>query len=231
MAEPRVQRRLAAILAADVAAYSRLMNADEVGTRTRFNAHLDELLRPAIADHQGRIVKTAGDGFLVEFGSIVDAVECAVAIQGGMNDGNRGAPNERRIEFRIGVHLGDVIVEGDDIHGDGVNVAARLEGLAEPGSICISGTVHEHVRNKLDMAFVDIGEQALKNISEPVRVYRVSTERERPPSPVPAPAAKTALPLPDKPSIAVLPFANMSGDPEQEYFADGIAEEIGRAHV
>jgi TolB-like protein/class 3 adenylate cyclase len=217
-------RRLTAILAADVAGYSRLMGADEEGTHERLKAHLRELIEPKIAEHRGRVVKNTGDGFLAEFASVVDAVRCAVEMQRGMAERNAGAPAERRIEFRVGVNLGDVIAEADDIFGDGVNVAARLENLAEPGGLLISNTVHDHVRDRLPFAFEDLGEHQVKNIARPVHVYRV-WEGDAPiegASPVPP----QALPLPDKPSIAVLPFANMSGDPEQEYFADGMVEEI-----
>ncbi len=224
MAEERVQRRLAAILAADVAGYSRIMGEDEAGTRARFNAHIHELIEPAIADRQGRIVKTTGDALLVEFVSVVDAVQCAVDIQKGMAERNADEPDDRRMEFRIGVNLGDVIIEGDDIHGDGVNVAARLEGLAAAGGICVSGDVYRQCRGKLDVGFDDLGEQAIKNIAEPVRVYSVAPEGagERLQQAEPA----DPLPLPDKPSIAILAFNNMSDDPGQEYFADGIAEDV-----
>ncbi len=167
MAEERVERKLAAILAADVVGYSRLMGEDEAGTRTRFNSHLHELIEPAIANCRGRIVKTMGDGLLVEFSSVVDAVQCAVDVQKGLAERNADEPDDRRIEFRIGVNSGDVIIEGDDIHGDGVNVAARLEALADPGGICISGSVFDSVRNKLPVDFEDLGEQEVKNIAEP----------------------------------------------------------------
>ena len=217
-----VQRRLAAILAADVVGYSRLMGEDEAGTRARFNAHLQELIEPTIASRGGRIVKTTGDALLVEFSSVIDAVQCAFEIQEGMAERNANEPDDQRIEFRIGVNLGDVIIEGDDIHGDGVNVAARLEGLADPGGICVSGDVHRQVRGKVEIDFDDLGEQAVKNITEPVRTYSVRMEKLSPSSGDGTPA----LPLPDKPSIAVLPFANMSGDPDQEYFSDGISEDI-----
>jgi adenylate cyclase len=214
-------RRLAAILAADVAGYSRLMGTDEEGTRERLKAHFGQLVEPKIAEHRGRIVKNTGDGLLAEFPSVVDAVRCAVEVQRGMIDREPEVPDERRIRFRIGVNLGDVIVEEHDIFGDGVNVAARLEALAEPGSICVSARVQEDAAGKLDLAFEDLGEQALKNIVRPVRAYRIATGAAS------ATAPETpALALPDKPSIAVLPFANMSGDPEQEYFADGMVEEI-----
>ncbi len=217
-------RRLAAILAADVAGYSRLMGADEEGTLERLKALRREILDPKIAEHHGRIVKTTGDGFLVEFASVVDAVRCAVEVQQAMPEHNTGIAARNRIELRIGINLGDVIVEGDDLYGDGVNIAARIEALADAGGVFVSNTVHDHVRDRLPFVFEDLGEQQVKNIARPVRVYRVrnaATAATSPPSP-PVPV----LPLPDKPSIAVLPFANMSGDPEQEYFADGMVEEI-----
>jgi adenylate cyclase len=217
-------RRLAAILAADVAGYSRLMGADEEGTHERLKAHLRELVDPKIEEHRGRIVKNTGDGFLAEFASVVDAVRCAVKMQRGMIDREPAVPDERRIRFRTGINLGDVIVEEHDIFGDGVNVAARLEALAEPGGICVSRVVRDQVRGKLDFTFEDMGEQQVKNIARPVRVYRVRTNDDR--ASMPSALALSALPLPDKPSIAVLPFTNMSGDPEQEYFADGMVEEI-----
>jgi TolB-like protein len=214
-------RRLAAILAADVAGYSRLIGADEGGTLERLRALRRELLDPKIAEHKGRLVKTTGDGLLVEFGSVVDALRCAVDVQCEMAGRNTGVPPEDRIEFRIGINVGDIVVEDGDIFGDGVIVAARREGLAEPGGICVSARVQEDAAGKLDLAFEDIGEQQLKNIARPVRAYRVVTSAR------PAlPHATTGPPLPDKPSIAVLPFQNMSGDPEQEYFADGMVEEI-----
>jgi len=214
-----MERRLAAILAADVVGYSRMMGADEAGTLTRLKARRAGLIDPAIGQHKGRIFKTTGDGLLAEFASVVDALRCAVAIQQGMQASNAAAPDSERIEFRIGINVGDIVVEDGDVYGDGVNVAARLEGLAKPGGICVSGRVQEDVRGKTDIAFEDAGEQRLKNIDWPVRVYRVrlgdSPEMSHP-----------GLALPGKPSIAVLPFTNMSGDPEQEYFADGIVEEI-----
>jgi adenylate cyclase len=214
-------RRLAAILAADVAGYSRLMGADEEGTLERLKALRRELVDPKIAEHHGRIVKTTGDGVLVEFASVVDAVRCAVEVQQAMPERNTDVAPDHRIELRIGINLGDVIVEGDDLYGGGVNVAARLEALAEPGGICVSRVVRDQVRDKLDFAFQDLGEQQVKNIARPVRVYRVITASGSAPV-----RASSGPPLPDKPSIAVLPFANMSGDPEQEYFADGMVEEI-----
>ena len=217
-----VERKLTAILAADVAGYSRLMGADEEGTLARLKAHRRELIDPKIKEHRGRIVKTTGDGILVEFPSVVDAARCAIEMQEGMAERNADLPQDRRIDFRVGVNIGDIIVDGDDIHGDGVNIAARLEGLAQPGGICISQTVLNLASGKLPFEVDDAGELVLKNIERPVHVYRV----------VLGPAARrtasqaTALPLPDKPSIAVLPFQNLSGDAEQEYFADGIVEEI-----
>ncbi len=215
-------RRLAAILAADVAGYSRLMGADEEGTLERLKALRRELLDPKIAEHRGRIVKTTGDGLLVEFASVVDAVRCAVEVQQAMPERNTGVAADHRIELRIGINLGDVIVEGEDLYGDGVNIAARIEALADAGGVFVSNTVHDHVRDRLPFAFEDLGERQVKNIIRPVRVYRVLEAATKSPS-APAPPV---LPLPDKPSIAVLPFANMSGDLEQEYFADGMVEEI-----
>ena len=218
MAREPVERRLAAILAADVAGYSRLVGADEEGTLTRLKAYRRELIDPKIAEHRGRIVKTTGDGLLVEFSSVVDALRCATETQTAMAERNVAVPADGRVQFRIGIHQGDIIVEDGDIFGDGVNIAARLESLAEPGGICVSARVQEDASGKLDLAFEDIGEQRLKNITRPVRVFRVVTG--------PKPAPEPPLALPDTPSIAVLPFANMSGDPEQEYFADGMVEEI-----
>jgi adenylate cyclase len=253
---------LAAILAADVVGYSRLMGLDEAGTRARFNAHLNELIEPAIADKQGRVVKTLGDGLLVEFASVVDAVQCAVGIQQGMADRNADQPEDHRMDFRIGVNLGDVIVEDDDIHGDGVNVAARLEGLAEPGAICISRAARDQIRDKLDYGLEDLGEVEVKNIARPVRAFRVLQDGKAAKAPnrfvsgkhglaiaavlavvliaaggiwwwqpwmervEPTRPDRIAIPLSDKPSIAILPFANLSGDPQQEYFADGFTEDL-----
>jgi TolB-like protein/class 3 adenylate cyclase len=218
-----MERRLAAILAADVVGYSRLMGEDEAGTLDALKALRKELVAPEIERHKGRVVKLMGDGLLAEFGSVVEAVACAAAIQSAMPERNADRAPERKVQLRIGINLGDVIVEGRDIYGDGVNVAARLEALADPGGICISATAHATVDGKLDLAFEDIGEQHVKNIAKPIGVYRLvgggasqarqSTLRDPPPRP-------------DKPSIAVLPFNNMSGGPDQEYFSDGITEDI-----
>ena len=216
-------RRLAAILAADVAGYSRLMGEDEEGTlaELKLKAIRRELSDPKVKEHRGRIVKTTGDGLLIEFASVVDAVRCAVEVQREMAERNADVPPGRRIELRMGINVGDIIKDGRDIYGDGVNIAARLEGLAEPGGICVSARVQEDATGKLDLVFEDLGEQQLKNVARPVRVFRVAMERRVEGAKEPAPLA-----LPDKPSIAVLPFANLSGDPEQEYFADGMVEEI-----
>ncbi len=220
--ERRTERRLAAILAADVAGYSRLTGLDEEGTHVQLQDHLRLLVDPKIAEHHGRVVKNTGDGMLAEFSSVVDAVRCAIDVQRGMTKRNADLPQEKRIEFRIGINVGDIIIDRGDIFGDGVNVAARLEGIAEPGGICVSGRVLEDVQGRLDIAFEDGGEQQLKNIARPVRVFRVRLGG--------APAIpRESLTPPDKPSIAVLPFQNMSGDPDQEYFADGIVEEITTA--
>ena len=230
MAEHRVERRLAAILAGDVANYSRLMGVDEEGTLARLNAHRREFLEPTIAEHRGRIVKRTGDGILIEFASAVDATRCAIAQQSGMAQRNADVPADKRIELRMGIHVGDIMIEEGDIFGDGVNIAARLESIAQPGGICISDDAYRQVRGKLDVNFQDSGEQELKNIARPVRVYML-----RPDAPT-STGKKFAggLALPDKPSLAVLAFQNLSGDPEQEFFADGIAEEIitalSRAH-
>ncbi len=220
-----LQRRLAAILAADVVGYSRLMGEDESGTLARLKAHRRELIDPAIAARGGRMVKLMGDGALVEFASVVDAVQCAVEIQTAMAERNAEVPEGRRIAFRIGINLGDVIVEGEDIYGDGVNVAARLEGLAAPGGVCVSGKVHDEVLGKLDVGFEDQGEQPVKNIARPVRVYRILANAAAADG-TPASERRAPAALPDKPSIVVLALQNMSADPEQEYFADGIAEDI-----
>ena len=223
MAEERVQRRLAAILAADVAGYSRLMGVDEEGTLSALKELRRELADPKIKEHRGRIVKTTGDGLLVEFASVVDAVRCAVEVQFEMAERNAGMPEEQRIQFRIGINLGDIIKDGRDIHGDGVNIAARLEALAEPGGICVNRVVRDQVRDKLDFAFEDAGEQRVKNIARPLRVYRIRPGRSAGDT---MGAAQPALAVPDKPSVAVLPFTNMSGESEQEFVSDGIAEDV-----
>jgi len=262
MAEEGVQRRLAAIVATDMVGYSRLMQADETGTIVRQKAHRTELIDPAIARYRGRIVKSTGDGLLIEYPSVVDAVQCCVEIQRAMAEREAEVPNERRIRYRIGINLGDIVLDGDDILGDGVNVAARLEALAVPGGICVSRTVRNQVRDKLAIAFEDLGSLEVKNMARPIRVFRVLGEGEKPFVPTVsrprrlratvgamaavlllfagagawwwqtrpgferADPARMALALPDKPSIAVLPFANLSGDPAQDYFAAGIAEDI-----
>jgi TolB-like protein/class 3 adenylate cyclase/Tfp pilus assembly protein PilF len=222
----RAQRRLAAILAADIAGYSRLIGTDEEGTLRRIRSIRAEVVDPKIAAHHGRLVKTTGDGLLIEFASVVDALRCASEVQQLLAERNAGTGVAERIEFRIGINVGDVVVEDGDIFGDGVNVAARLEALAEPGGICVSARVQEDAAGRLDLMFADMGEQDLKNIARPVRAYRVILAiGDGRPKAAPI-AGVAALPLPDKPSIAVLPFKNMSGDPEQEYFADGMVEEI-----
>src|SRR5215472_8916646 len=219
-------RRLAAILAADVAGYSRLIGIDEGGTLRKLKAIRAELIDRTIAAHNGRLVKTTGDGLLVEFGSVVDALRCATGVQAGMAQRNASVPADKRIEFRIGINVGDVAVEDGDIFGDGVNVAARLEGLADPSGICVSARVQEDAAGRLDLSFDDLGDQSLKNIARPIHVYRVRPEGVKSQSTVRPLDAAPVLSLPDKPSIAVLPFANMSGDPTQEYFADGMVDEI-----
>jgi adenylate cyclase len=217
-----------AIMAADVAGYSRLMGTDEEGTLAHLKSFRKTLVDPKIVEHRGHIVKTTGDGMLVEFASAVDAARCAVEIQRGMAEQNADAPQNNRIKFRIGIHVGDIIIDDNDIFGDGVNIAARLEGVAEPGGVSISDDAHRQVRGKVDIPFEDMGLQTLKNIAEPMRVWRMSISGEAS-SASPQSASFGSLqsrPVPDKPSIAVLPFQNMSGDPEQEYFADGIAEDV-----
>ena len=228
MPEDRVDRRLAAIFAGDIAGYSRLMGADEEGTLRQLKVHRKELVDPKITEHRGRIVKTTGDGMLVEFVSVVDAVRCAVDIQRGMAERNVEVATEKRIQFRIGINVGDIISDDNDIYGDGVNVAARLEALADPGGIMVSRAVHDQVRDKLSFGFEDMGEQTVKNIARPIGVHRVSLVETAPQTVVKSTSAaeKSDLLTSSRPSIAVLPFANMSGDPEQEYFADGIVEEI-----
>ncbi|MCZ6523512.1 MAG: adenylate/guanylate cyclase domain-containing protein [Alphaproteobacteria bacterium] len=260
----KVERRLAAILATDMVGYSRLMEADETGTISRQKAHRAELIDPTITGHRGRIVKTTGDGLLVEFASVVDAVACAVAVQRGMVEREAEVPEERRIRYRIGINLGDIVIDDDDIYGDGVNIAARLQELAETDGVCISGTAHEHLKSKVEVGYADLGEQQLKNIETPVRVYRVLMAPERAgelldsthkasgmrsslavaaallvvvaggglwwwqaqPDFEPVDPAKMAFALPDKPSIAVLPFDNLSGDPTKDYVGDGLTENI-----
>ncbi len=217
------QRRLAAIVSADVVGYSRLMGVDKTGTLEALRSHRLELIDPKITEHGGRIVKIMGDGLLLEFPSVVDAARCVIKIQSRMAERNDGVDEARRITFRIGVNLGDIIIEGEDILGDGVNIAARLQEIAEPGGVAISSRVHDDVRDRLDAGFADGGEQSLKNIVRPLRVWRWSPAVSAPASPT---TDDTLPPLPDKPSIAVLPFDNMSADPEQEYFSDGISEDI-----
>src|SRR5215469_6375562 len=219
-------RRLAAILAADVAGYSRLMGEDEEGTHERLKGHLQALVDPKIAEHRGRIVKNTGDGFLAEFASVVDAVRCAAELQRGMAERNAGTQPQKRIEFRIGVNLGDVIVEEHDIFGDGVNVAARLEALAEPGGVCISRVVRDQVRDRLDFAFEDMRQQQVKNIARPVRVSSLRPEGVTGGLVRSAFTASSSPPAAPRLSIVVLPFANLSNGPEQQYFADGITEDL-----
>ncbi|WP_287297737.1 adenylate/guanylate cyclase domain-containing protein [Mesorhizobium sp.] len=213
------QRRLAAILACDVVGYSRLTERDERGTLERLKIYRKDLLEPLVSEHQGRIVKLTGDGMLCEFASVVNAVTSAMAIQQALAEHEAETPEEERIRFRIGVNLSDVVCEEDgDLYGDGVNIAARLESIADPGTVVVSGTAYDHLQGKLDYGFTPLGDLRLKNIARPVRAYRVETD---------ASASVAALPpLPEKPSIAVLPFTNMSGDPDQEYFADGLVEDI-----
>jgi adenylate cyclase len=228
MPEDRVDRRLAAIFAGDVAGYSRLMGVDEEGTLRQLKAHRKELVDPKITEHRGRIVKTTGDGMLVEFVSVVDAVRCAVDIQRGMAERNAEVQADRRIEFRIGINVGDIISDSNDIYGDGVNVAARLEALAEPGGITVSRNVHDQVRDKLSFGFEDMGEQIVKNIARPIGVHRVSLLESAAPTTFKSTGTtdQTRLSSAHRPSLAVLPFVNMSGDPEQDYFAEGISEDI-----
>ena len=244
MAPEREKRKLAAVLVTDMVGYSRLMEADERGTIARQKAHRKELIDPEIAEHNGRIVKTTGDGLLVEFASVVDATECAVAIQRAMAEREADLPKDRRIVYRVGINLGDIVIDEEDIYGDGVNIAARLEELAEPGGVSISGTCYDQLKQKVDVGYEFLGEQKVKNIQEPVRVYRVLVEPEAAgkvigerrlklgpwhpwaPDVEPVRSERMAFPLPERPSIAVLPIDNLSGDPEQEYLADGIAENI-----
>ncbi len=228
MSSEHVERRLAAILAADVAGSCRLIGIDEEGALAQLKALRKTLFDPKISDHRGRIVKNTGDGALVEFGSVVDAVRCAVEIQRGMAERNIDVPRVKRIEYRIGIHVGDIIIEDDDIFGDGVNIAVRLEGIAEPAGICISDDVHRQVRGKIDITFEDMGSQSLKNIAEPMRVWCVPIGWPQGPKRLLVDDAEP-LALPERPSIAVLPFQNMSGDPDQDYFADGMVDEITTA--
>ena len=216
-------RKIAAILVADVVGYSRLAGVDEEGTLARLRALRSDLIDPAIATHRGRIVKRTGDGLLVEFRSVVDAVRCAIEVQNGMVERNAGLPPERRIEFRIGIHLGDVVEESDgDLMGDGVNIAARLEGIATPSAICLSEDAYRQVKGRFDLAVIDLGPTQLKNIVEPIRVYSLDVDRRKKSAPGPA-AEKSA---PPRLSIVVLPFANIGGDPEQEHFVDGVTESL-----
>jgi adenylate cyclase len=218
-------RKLAAILAADVAGYSKLAGADEERTLARLRALRSDLVDPTIALHHGRVIKRTGDGVLIEFRSVVDAVRCAMEVQNGMVERNAGLPPERRIEFRVGIHLGDVVEESDgDLMGDGVNIAARLEGIADPGGICLSEDAYRQVRDRIKEGFVDLGEKDLKNIARPVRAYSIKTGSAGPLSP--AQAAVPEKSAPPRLSIVVLPFANLGGDPEQEYFVDGVTESL-----
>src|SRR5689334_2637127 len=217
MTDDRVQRRLAAILAADVVGYSRLMERDETGTLAALKSRRKEVVGPLVAHHRGRIFKVTGDGVLVQFDSAVDAVQCAIDLQRGMAAASESLPEDHRIILRIGINLGDVIAEGSDLYGDGVNIAARLQGIAEPGGVLVSGAAYDQVKNKIDAAFDDLGAQSLKNIADPVRAYRVADTPR-----VSVAPAKGA----DRLSIAVLPLTNMGGDPEQQYFGDGITEDI-----
>ena len=227
MSDERVERRLAAVLAADVAGYSRLMGADEEGTLARLKAVRKDLVDPIIASHRGRIVKTTGDGMLVEFASAVDAARSAIEVQRGMSERNADVPQQIRLEFRIGIHVGDIIIDENDIFGDGVNIAARLEGIAEPGGLCISDDAQRQIRGKIDLAFDDMGPQVLKNIVEPMRSWRLLLDENTPSKRSEKPSSEPALrTLADKPSIAVLPFQNMSADSEQEHFCDGLVEDI-----
>src|SRR6476619_3775627 len=223
LTDERVERRLAAVLAADVAGYSRLMGLDEEGTLAQLKSCRKTLVDPAIAAHRGRIVKTTGDGMLVEFASAVDAARAAVEVQRAMAGPNADVPQDNRIEFRVGIHVGDIIIDDNDIFGDGVNIAARLESIAEPGGVCISDDAQRQIRGKVDNAFEDMGLQNLKNVVDPMRTWRLSIDEALSSllSPQRSILTGPTLALPDKPSIAVLPFQNMSSDPEQDYFADG----------
>jgi adenylate cyclase len=226
MAEARAERRLAAILATDVVGYSRLMGGEEEGTLAALKSLRKSLIDPKIAEYRGRIVKTTGDGVLVEFASTVDAVRCAIDIQRAMPERNAEVPSGKKIEFRIGINVGDIIVDGDDIFGDGVNVAARLESISEPGGICVSDVVHQQVDGRVEALFADLGDQNLKNIARPVRAYRIALKQAQAETAAAPATAPAVFASPDKPSIAVLPFQNMSGDAEQDYFCDGLVEDI-----
>jgi adenylate cyclase len=219
MADERVERRLAAVLAADVAEYSRLMGDDEEGTLAALKACRRDIFDPQVVAHRGRVVKTTGDGVLVEFPSAVDAVRCATDIQHAMSEHNSGIPEQRRIEFRMGINIGDIIIDEGDIYGDGVNIASRVEALAKPGAVCASDYAYQQIKGKVALDFINMGEQRLKNIASTIRVYAVRSDTG-------VQAETKSLALPDKPSIAVLAFQNMSGDPDQEHFADGISEDI-----
>jgi adenylate cyclase len=225
-----VERKLAAILSADVVGYSRLMAEDEAGTVRRLTAYRDQIAT-LVREHRGRVVDSPGDNVLAEFPTATDAVSCAVEIQGVLNARNAPLPEDQKMEFRVGVHLGEVRVEGERIYGDGVNIASRLEGLAEPGGICVSSTVHEQIEKKLNVALEDLGEQTLKNVARPVHVYGVKLllpegQRESPEKALPGMDELTVPGFQGRPAIAVLPFDNLSGDPDQEYFVDGIAEDL-----
>src|SRR5712671_189571 len=226
--EKRVERRLAAVLAADVAGYSRLMGADEEGTLARLKTFRKALIDPKITEHRGRIVKTTGDGMLVEFASAVDAARCALEVQRDMAGQNAELPQDGRIEFRIGIHIGDIIIDDNDIFGDGVNIAARLEGIAEPGGVCISDDTYRQIRGKVEIGWDDLGQQNLKNIVEPMQAWRVRLTGQTASAAQSGPSASETQPLllPDKPTIAVLPFDNLGGDAGIEGFCDGLSEDL-----
>ena len=228
MAEERVQRRLAAILSADVVGHSRLMGEDEGATLSALKSHRRDLIDPTVAQYSGRVVKLMGDGILIEFPSVVEAVECAIEMQQGLAERNRAAPDSRGVVFRVGINVGDVIIEDDDIYGDGVNLAARIQGLADPEGICVSRTARDQIRDKLDISLEDLGEHEVKNIARPVRVFRVPVDSSETPPGGQADGAEKASTSDSRirPSIAVLPFENMSSDPEQEFFSDGLTEDL-----